>query len=54
MKKQDLQKILPTLTDDITSIKEEKNKKGMLELSYPSQLEFELKESIKKDSKRAP
>ncbi len=52
--KQDVQKILATLIDDISSIKEEKNKKGMLELSHASKLEFELKESIKKDSKRAP
>ncbi len=52
--KQDVQKILATLIDDISSIKETKNKKEMIELSYPSQLEFRLEESIKKDSKRAP
>ncbi len=52
--KEDVQKILSTLIDNITSIKESKNKKDMLELSHPSELEFTLKESVKKDSKRSP
>ena len=51
---EDVQKILATFIDDITTIKEEKNKKWMLELTHASKLEFELKESIKKDSKRLP
>lgn len=52
--KEDVQKILATLIDTISSIKETKNKKDMTELSHDSELEFTLQESIKKDSKRSP
>ncbi len=52
--KQDAQKILATLINDITAIKEGKTKKDTLELSHKSSLWFELIESIKKDSKRSP
>ena len=51
---EDAQKILATLIDDITSIKEGKSKKDTLELSQKTNLDFELKEAIKKDSKRSP
>ena len=51
---EDAQKILATLIDDITSIKEWKSKKDTLELSQKTNLDFELKEAIKKDSKRSP
>jgi DNA topoisomerase-1 len=52
--KEDVQKILSTLIDDITSIKEGKSKKDTIELSHKSSLDFKLVESIKKDSKRSP
>lgn len=52
--KQDAQKILATLIEDISSITEWKTKKDTLELSQKISLWFELTESIKKDSKRAP
>jgi len=52
--KEDAQKILATLIDDITSLKEGKTKKDTLELSHDSSLNFKLEESITKDSKRSP
>ena len=52
--KQDVEKILSTLFDDITKLKETKNKKGNLVLSWIDTLDFKLVDSIKKDSKRSP
>lgn len=52
--KEDAQKILATLIDDIASIKEGKTKKDTIELSQKTSLDFKLVESIKKDSKRSP
>lgn len=51
---EDVQKILSTLIDDITTLKEGKTKKDTLSLSHNSSLDFKLVESIKKDSKRKP
>ncbi|MCD5375200.1 type I DNA topoisomerase [Candidatus Gracilibacteria bacterium] len=51
---EDVQKVLATLIDDITSIKEGKSKKDTIEFSHKSSLDFKLVESIKKDSKRSP
>lgn len=52
--KEDVQKILSTLIDDITALKEGKSKKDTLTLWYESLWKFELIEAIKKDSKRKP
>jgi len=52
--KEDAQKILSTLIDDISSITEGKTKKDTIELSHKTSLDFKLIESIKKDSKRSP
>ena len=52
--KEDVQKILSTLIDDISSLKEGKTKKDTISLSHSSSLDFKLVESIKKDSKRKP
>lgn len=52
--KEEVEKIISTLYDDISKIKESKNKKDNLELSIWWSLEFKLVESIKKDSKRSP
>ncbi|MDD2871472.1 MAG: type I DNA topoisomerase [Candidatus Gracilibacteria bacterium] len=52
--KQDVEKILSTLFDDITKLKETKNKKGFQVISGNNQLDFKLIDSIKKDSKRSP
>lgn len=52
--KEEVLKVLSTLFDDITSIKEWENKKWMITLSKKETLEFRLVDSIKKDSKRAP
>jgi len=51
---EDAQKILATLVDDITTLKEWKTKKDFIELTDKSSLDFKLIESIKKDSKRSP
>ncbi len=51
---EDVQKLLATLVDDITSLKEGKTKKDTQTLSHSSILDFKLIESIKKDSKRKP
>jgi DNA topoisomerase-1 len=51
---EDVQKILATLVDDITSLKEGKSKKDTIEFSHKSSLDFKLVESITKDSKRSP
>lgn len=48
------QKILSTLIDDITSLKETKTKKDTKEFSKDIQLDFELANIVKKDSKRNP
>lgn len=52
--KQDVEKILSTLFDDITKLKETKNKKWFQVISWNNQLDFKLVDSIKKDSKRSP
>lgn len=52
--KEDVQKVLSTLIDDITTLKEGKSKKDTLTLSDSSSFDFKLIESIKKDSKRKP
>lgn len=52
--KEDVQKVLSTLIDDITTLKEGKSKKDTLTLSDSSSFNFKLVESIKKDSKRKP
>ena len=52
--KEDVEKILATLFDDITSLKESKNKKWNTLLSSNESIDFKLVESIKKDSKRSP
>jgi DNA topoisomerase-1 len=51
---EDVQKVLSTLVDDISSLKEGKSKKDTIEFSHKSSLDFKLVESIKKDSKRSP
>jgi len=48
------EKILATLFDDISSLKETKNKKGNVLLSSKNIIDFKLVDSIKKDSKRSP
>lgn len=50
--KEDVQKVLATLVDDISTLKEGKTKKDTVLLSHNWALNFKLKESIKKDSKR--
>ncbi len=52
--KEDVEKIIATLYDDITDIKAEKNKKGIEVLSKNWVLEFKLIDNVSKDSKRAP
>lgn len=52
--KEEVQKILSTLFDDITALKEAKNKKWYDTLSSEIALNFKLVDSVKKDSKRAP
>ena len=52
--KEDVEKILSTLFDDITKLKETKNKKDNLVLSAVDSLDFKLVDSVKKDSKRQP
>ncbi|MDA9128900.1 type I DNA topoisomerase [Candidatus Gracilibacteria bacterium] len=51
---EDAQKILATLVDNIASLKQGKSKKDTIELSHKLEMNFELKEAIKKDSKRSP
>ncbi|MDP2090838.1 MAG: type I DNA topoisomerase [Candidatus Gracilibacteria bacterium] len=50
----DIEKILSTLFDDISVLKEDKNKKGNLVIHGNTELDFKLINSIKKDSKRSP
>ncbi len=51
---EDAQKILSTLIDDISSLKEWKSKKDTITLSSGEKLDFELQNSDTKDSKRTP
>ncbi len=50
----EVEKILSTLFDDITTLKESKNKKENILLSSKDIIDFKLVDSIKKDSKRSP
>ena len=52
--KQEVEKILSSLYDDITTLQESTNKKGNLELQWKNELDFKLIDSTKKDSKRYP
>ncbi len=52
--KQDTQKILAALIDDISSLKETTTKKDTKQLSESISLPFELTDIIKKDSQRTP
>ena len=52
--KQDVEKFVATLYDNIENIKETKNKKWFLELEKTWSLDFELIDLTKKDSKRKP
>ena len=52
--KEDVLKFISTLYDDIENIKEEKNKKWFIELKKSWNLDFELLDITKKDSKRKP
>lgn len=52
--KEEVEKLLSVLYDDLNSLKESKNKKDNLELSIFWDIEFVLVDSIKKDSKRSP
>jgi len=52
--REDVEKVLATLFDDITTLKETKNKKWNTLLSSKSELDFKLVDSIKKDSIRKP
>jgi len=50
----EVEKILSTLFDDISLLKESKNKKENILLSSKDIIDFKLVDSIKKDSKRSP
>ncbi|NVP17379.1 type I DNA topoisomerase [Candidatus Gracilibacteria bacterium] len=52
--KGEVEKLLSVLYDDLSLIKESKNKKDNLELSILGDIEFVLVDSVKKDSKRTP
>ena len=52
LSKEDVEKVLATLYNDITKLKESKNKKGNTLLTWDSDIEFKLVDSVKKDSKR--
>jgi len=52
--KQEVEKLLSVLYDDLSILKESKNKKDNLELSILWDIEFVLVDSQKKDSKRTP
>jgi len=52
--REDVEKILSTLFDEISTLKESKNKKWYTVLLWKSEIEFKLVDSIKKDSKRSP
>ncbi|MDD2907396.1 MAG: type I DNA topoisomerase [Candidatus Gracilibacteria bacterium] len=52
--REEAEKILSLLYNDISTIKESKNKKDNLELNIFGEVEFTLVDSVKKDSKRSP
>lgn len=52
--KEDVEKFLNILFEDLKNLKEKTNKKWNLELSIKNSLNFKLKDSQKKDSKRSP
>ena len=52
--REDVEKILSTLFDNINTLKETENKKWNILLSGNTQIDFKLVDSIKKDSKRSP
>lgn len=54
LSKEDVEKVLSTLFDDITSLKESKNKKWNTLLTGDSEIDFKLVDSVKKDSIRSP
>lgn len=51
---EEVKKILSTLVNDITALKEGKTKRDFLSLSVKDLFDFKLVESDKKDSKRKP
>lgn len=51
---QDVQKILATIVADIKTLEESKTKKDTQRLETSDTFEFELTDSVKKDSKRSP
>ncbi|PIE85524.1 DNA topoisomerase I [Candidatus Gracilibacteria bacterium] len=52
--KQDVEKLLATLYEDITVLKEGKTKKDTICLSSKEKLDFKLVDNVSKDSKRTP
>lgn len=52
--REDVEKLLATLYDDITILKEGKTKKDTISLKSPQELDFTLVENVSKDSKRTP
>lgn len=52
--KEDVEKLLSTLYEDISILKEGKTKKDTLSLTSNKELEFKLVDNISKDSKRTP
>ena len=52
--REEVEKILSVLFDDITKIEESKNKRDFTVLKIKDSLEFKLVDSTKKDSKRSP
>ncbi len=52
--KQDVEKLLATLYEDITVLKEWKTKKDTICLSSKEKLDFKLVDNVSKDSKRTP
>ncbi len=51
---EDAQKILATIIDSIANLKQWKSKKDTIEYSHDLEMNFQLQEAIKKDSKRSP
>ncbi len=54
LSRQDVEKVLSTLFDDITKLKETKNSKWNTLLTWNSDIDFTLTDSLKKDSIRSP
>jgi len=52
--KQDVEKVLSTLFEDISILKETENKKWFKVISWNKTLDFKLIDSLRKDSKRSP